>query len=446
MKRAPRIPEQSVLDAVEVRLIEEWERERYDGLLEREHYLHNARLGGRHLRYVAEVEGRWVALATFSGAAPHLKGRECWIGWSPRQRARRLGLVANNSRFLVLEERGKVPNLASKVLGLCLRRVSGDWQQRWGTPLLVVESFVDEHLYRGTCYRACGFEAVGASAGFGRDARDYYTEHGRPKQLYLKALHPKGREMLRRAVLPAPYAEAEADIAGPCPLRAPELGDLLRRLRALKDPRRGHGLRHRQASVLACAAAASLMGAGSYQGFEDVCERFNQRQLAALGCYYDEKLRRYRAPSDTTFLRVLERVDPAAFEAILSRWLLEQEIGQLQRLAVDGKTLRGSGGREGEGRAVQLLSAVTHSLRTTLRSQPIAEKSNEIPAIEPLLRGLPIEGSICTADAMHCQQETARLITQVHGADYLFGLKGNQSGILERAQHRLEPVLFSPGE
>jgi predicted transposase YbfD/YdcC len=90
-----------------------------------------------------------------------------------------------------------------------------------------------------------------------------------------------------------------------------------------------------------------------------------------------------------------------------------------------------------------LLSAVTHHLRTTIKSVPIAEKSNEIPAIKPLLEGLPLEGSLITADAMHCQQETTRFITQDLGADYLIGLKGNQSGILERAECKLSPVFFS---
>ncbi|GAB4182893.1 MAG: hypothetical protein Fur0032_23920 [Terrimicrobiaceae bacterium] len=124
---------------MQVRLMEEEERERFDELLEKEHYLHSARLGGRTLRYVAEVEGQWVGLIAFSGAAPHLKGREKWIDWSPRQRARRLGFVANNSRFLLPVKREPHPNLAYKVLGLCLRRLDADRQERWGHGVLVVD-------------------------------------------------------------------------------------------------------------------------------------------------------------------------------------------------------------------------------------------------------------------------------------------------------------------
>ena len=84
-------------------------------------------------------------------------------------------------------------------------------------------------------------------------------------------------------------------------------------------------------------------------------------------------------------------------------------------------------------------------LRLTVAQEPITEKSNEIPALRPLLNKLPkgaLEGSLITADALHCQQESARFITQELGADYLFGLKGNQSGILERAQTRLPKPFF----
>jgi hypothetical protein len=139
---------------------------------------------------------------TFGAPALHLKARERWIGWSPRQRARRLGLVVNNSRFLVLPERQPYPNLALRVLGLGLRRSGADWQQQWGHPVLVVESFVDESRYRDTWYRACGFEAVGVTKGFGRASRDVYQEHGQPTQLYLRELRPGARKLLRQARTP----------------------------------------------------------------------------------------------------------------------------------------------------------------------------------------------------------------------------------------------------
>jgi hypothetical protein len=187
-----------------------------------------------------------VALICFSAPALHTKAREQWIKWSPRQRARRLCFVVNNSRFLVLPERARYPNLASRVLGLCLQRLDADWQAHWGHPVLLVESYVDERQYRGTCYRACGFKEVGLTAGYGRSSRDFYQEHGVPKALYVRELRPGAAALLRRSRLPAGLAEHEENVAGPCPLRAGELNSLLEVFAQLGDQCRGHGLRQPQ--------------------------------------------------------------------------------------------------------------------------------------------------------------------------------------------------------
>ncbi|OLB75678.1 MAG: hypothetical protein AUH96_02985, partial [Nitrospirae bacterium 13_2_20CM_2_61_4] len=363
--------ESSILRRITVRLVpaqdcQSPERERFDRLLEEKHYLQSARLGGQSLRYVAELDGQWVALITFSAAALNIKAREKKIGWTPRQRARRLGFVVNNSRFLVLSDRQRYPNLASRVLALCLKRLSSDWSLCWGHPVVLVESFVDESHYRGTCYRACNFEAVGLTGGYGRSSRDFYEEHGQPKQLYLRELRKGAASILRRARLPDWLIEHEERIG-----------------------------------------MAMLMGAGSYKGFEDVCGRFTQRQLRALGCRINPKTDRYAAPSDTTFFRNLNGVDASKFDLLVGQWMMEQEISVVECLAVDGKTLRGSG--RSDGKALQLLSAVSHRLRLSLAQEPIEEKSNEIPAIKPLLKKIPrslIAGSLITADALHCQQES----------------------------------------
>ena len=127
MKLPAGLSESDVVKRVTVRLVMDQERAEFDRLLEEKHYVHESRLTGETLRYILELDGQWVALAAFSAASLHLKARERWIGWSPRQRARRLCMVVNNSRFLVLPERECYPNLASRGLGLCLRRLSQDW-------------------------------------------------------------------------------------------------------------------------------------------------------------------------------------------------------------------------------------------------------------------------------------------------------------------------------
>ena len=172
-------------------------------------------------------------------------------------------------------------------------------------------------------------------------------------------------------------------------------------------------------------------------------KKLTQRQLRALGCRRDEAAQRYVPPSDSTFQRVLSKCDAGAIAALVGTWLAEQEVSAVMQLAVDGKVLRGRGRQD--GKPLQLLSAVTHQLRLTLDQIPIEEKSNEIPALRRLLEKIkPPPGVLVTADAMHCQQESARFITQELGGDYLFGLKGNQSGILERASRLLAQQTFPP--
>jgi len=95
-------------------------------LIQTEHYLKSSRLVGEQLRYVAHFDGEWVALLSWSAASYHLGARDEWIGWSNEQRRRRLRLLANNSRFLILAG-VDCPNLATRVLALNTARLSADW-------------------------------------------------------------------------------------------------------------------------------------------------------------------------------------------------------------------------------------------------------------------------------------------------------------------------------
>ena len=160
MKRSYRpiiTPEQQLLlDRVELRLVvDREERNRFDQELIEGHYLHNVEMVGEQLRYVAEYEKQWVALMVWSAGAYKLKLREEWIGWTDRQKKRRLPLVVNNSRFFI-PETYHVPNLASKVMKLVLRRLSEDWQQAYGHGVLIAETFVDPSRFQGTAYKASG--------------------------------------------------------------------------------------------------------------------------------------------------------------------------------------------------------------------------------------------------------------------------------------------------
>ena len=102
------------------------ERRRWDALMSEFHYLPFKGLFGQSLRHVAVCGGSWLALVGWTAGAFKVGVRDEWVGWSAERQYRRLKLIANNSRFAVLAGKGEVRNLASRVLGLSLRRLSGD--------------------------------------------------------------------------------------------------------------------------------------------------------------------------------------------------------------------------------------------------------------------------------------------------------------------------------
>ena len=182
--RLPNLDEQARLDQLRVRLIRPQEQGRWNRLVCRHHYLRSADLVGEQLRYVViDGKGQWVALLGWSAAAWHLKARDQWIGWSEEQRERRLGLIAQNSRFVILADRQRLPNLASRALGLCMARLSADWQAHYEHPIVLLESFVDRQLFRGTAYKAAGWEALGANRDLPRFCNEAQDVECQPDDL-----------------------------------------------------------------------------------------------------------------------------------------------------------------------------------------------------------------------------------------------------------------------
>ena len=135
--------EQEVLDQVQVRLLcKPDDVARCDELIVEHHYLHDATLVGEHLRYAILYKGKWLAVATWSGAALHLKARDQFIGWTAEQCRCRRSLIANNARLLVLPD-SRYPNLISRFMKLMLGRLSADWLECWKHPVVLAETFVD---------------------------------------------------------------------------------------------------------------------------------------------------------------------------------------------------------------------------------------------------------------------------------------------------------------
>ena len=163
-----------------------------------------------------------------------LRARDQWIEWSDEQRRRRLPFVVNNCRFLLLPER-TVPNLASRVLSLTTKRLSADWQERYGHPVLVVETFVDPEQYSGTLYSASGWSELGKTNGFKRVERGYYTAHGKPKRLFAKELIGGARRSLAADKLKPSLAGVEAKTHQRPTQSATEIRSIIRHFKAMPD-------------------------------------------------------------------------------------------------------------------------------------------------------------------------------------------------------------------
>lgn len=187
---------------VVVRPVGRCEEHRYEELMDEHHYLGHVPKISETLWYIALWRKQWTALLSFSAAAWKCAAR--WIGWSSRHQYDRLKLVTNNSRFLILPN-WHVPNLGSRILWLCQKRLRSDWQEIFGHPLVLVETFVDPERFHGTVYRAANWIYVGETKGFRRTRQGYSGKNHSTKMVFLKPLQFDARVLLSRPILEPPY-------------------------------------------------------------------------------------------------------------------------------------------------------------------------------------------------------------------------------------------------
>lgn len=161
------------------------------------HYLGFNGTVGENMKYM--VYDRWqrpLACLLFGSAAWKVSSRDVWIGWKPNLRQDYLSCITNNMRFLVLPW-VQVPHLASHLLAKIARRISSDWIQKYGHPIYLLETFVEQDRFRGTCYRAANWICVGQTQGRSRNDTDR-TLQVPVKDVYLYPLIPDVRKVLTR--------------------------------------------------------------------------------------------------------------------------------------------------------------------------------------------------------------------------------------------------------
>lgn len=426
------------LRTVQVRLLRQGEKGAWNRLVREHHYLGFQGWVGESLRYVAEWQGRWVALVGWCAAALKCGARDRWIGWPEVLQRQRLALIVNNARFLVLPG-PRVANLASRVLGLTLKRLSADWQQVHGHPVFLAESFVDPQRFSGTCYRAAGWIEVGRTQGFGRRAGGYVA-HGEPKTVWVRPLVRDAVQRLRSPVLEPPRAGGKMVNVT---LSAGKAAELIQVLMSLPESRMRRGIRHDQTAVLAVSICAVLGGARSYVAIAEWSRRCNQNQLRRLGCRYNPRSGRYEAPSEPTIRRLLQRIDAEQVDRALADWLRSLGPPQLEAVALDGKTLRGARGPEGQ--QTHLLSAVLHGEGIVVAQREVGAKTNEIPEAAVLLAPVDLAGTVVTADALHTQKSLARWLIEQKKADYLLTVKENQPTLKQDIAELFAVESFPPG-
>ncbi len=207
---------------------------------------------------------------------------------------------------------------------------------------------------------------------------------------------------------------------------------IIRHFRTLKDPRRRHRRLHLLIDIVVMALCAVLCGADDWQ------------QIATFAQKRRDWLKRFLAlpngiPSHDTFERVFAGLDPQAFQKCFIQWIRAVcGLLQLSHVAIDGKTMRGSG--SANLGPLHVVSAWASANHLSLGEVAVAEKSNEITAIPRLLEMLELEGALVTIDAMGCQKEIARVIV-ARQADYLLTVKENQPHLLEDIRSCFEKAL-----
>jgi len=402
-------------------------------LLAKHHYLGDVRAVGEQLFYaLTDARGQWLGVMVFCAASRRLRARDQWIGWTEEQRRRRLSLVVNNCRFLLLPDK-TFPNLGSRSLRLVLDRLSDDWQARYGHPVVGVETFVDPEQFCGTVYSANGWQELGLTDGFGRVRRDFYVAHNKPKRLFARELCRHARRHLQAAQLQPALAGVEAKTRPRSPKSPAQIRSLVEYLKGLPDYRKRIGF-YPLWSLVAIGLLAHLCGAPKGQkDWAKFAKGLSQAQRRALG------VRRqpdgYPAPSQPTFCRLMACIQDDELEKIFlqTQTQLRGPAPADELIVLDGKEPR-----QGGGHAV--LTAVTVPSQYYLGSALVDQKTNEIPVARERFHKLDLDGRKVSLDALHTQDQTARDLVLEHGADYLFTVKANQPTV----KANLEKLVPAP--
>lgn len=433
-------PKAECLGALEVKMAHsasDWRQAK--AALGQEHGLGAGREAGDRLCQLVQAEGKLVAVLVWCAAAWHLKARDETVGWDAVTRSKRLKLVVQLRRFLVLEATRR-PNLASQCLGAGLRELVGQWESQHGYRPLLAESFSDPESHAGTVYKATNWGQAGLTKGYSQDHTDFYVPNGRPKKLWLKELAPNACVLMCARELPHACQGAEGDGGGArSPLKVRQLESLREAFREVPDPRSATSRRHPLPAMLGLIALGLLMGARDVLDLWRKVACLSQRQREALGLRVrDKQSGRLTMPGYDALNDLLGAIAPAAYARALTAFL-QAHAGRLPRsLALDGKSV-------GHGHCGMIITLCRHE-----DGRPVAmtvargkKEDCEVSEGRALLADPQVElaNALITADPLHNKQATVRVILD-KGGDYLIGTKENTSQRLASATQALKETPF----
>jgi hypothetical protein len=416
---------------------EEWRQAKK--ALDQEHGLGAGQEAGDRVCQLVMEDGKLAAVLVWCAAAWHLKARDQMVGWDGVTRSRRLKLVVQLRRFLVLEETRR-PNLASQCLGAGMREIAGQWEEEHGYRPLLAESFSDPESHAGTVYKATNWVLAGVTQGFSQDHTDFYVPNERPKKLWLKELVPDACVLMCARELPAACQRAEGEGGGArSPLKLSQLESLRAAFLEVPEPRSATSRRHPLPAMLGLIALGLLMGARDVLDIWRKVAGLSQRQRQALGLRVrDQQSGRLRMPGYDALNDLLGAIDPAAYARALTAFL-QIHAGCLPRsLALDGKSV-------GNGRCGMIVTLCRHE-----DGRPVAmtvargkKEDCEVSEARALLADPQVElvHALVTADPLHNKAATLRVIVE-KGGDYVIGTKENTSQRLAGATQALQGTPF----
>jgi len=398
-------------------------------LLDEEHLLGAGKEAGDRLGQFILEDGKMVAVLVWCASAWHLKKRDELINWDPVTRAKRLKLVAQLRRFLILDEHRR-PNLASQCLGLGLRKLQQQWAGQHGYEPLVAESFSDPESHHGTVYKATNWTLAGDTKGFSQnrakgDHTDYYLPNDRPKKLWLKPLQKNAYTLLCANELPSKCQAGEVIGAGArSPLNHPQLSSLRQAFLQIDDPRRAQSRRHPMSALLSLIALGLLMGARDMKSIWKNVVGLTQSQREQIGLKVKVKgTTRLRMPGYDCLNDFMNLLDPHDFAKVLTQWLQANQGILPASLALDGKSI-------GDGKTGMIITLCRHDDGRPVALIPATGKKedSDVSEARSLLQDDTVQliNQTITMDPLHNKFETLQTIVQ-KGGDYIVSTKDNTS-------------------